>query len=105
MRSKQTASVRSDLVHNSDSLSDDILELVVVVLELSFLEENKLGTFRDLDTDTSEALSFTDQSENLSVEVHVELQVLIVSDEKGSLETSLSTVNFLLPFLSPHVFI
>jgi hypothetical protein len=105
MRSKETTGVRSDLVHDSDSLSDDVLELVVVVLELSFLEEDKLGTLRDLDTDTSEALSFTDQSEDLSVEVDIELQVLIVSDEESSLETSLSTVNLLLPFLSPHVFI
>jgi len=78
---QQTTSVRADLVHNSDTLSDNILELVVVVLELGLLEEDELGTLGDFNSDTGEALGFTDQSEDLSIKVDVELQVLVVSNE------------------------
>jgi hypothetical protein len=35
--SKETAGVRSDLIYHTDALSDYILELVVVVLELLLL--------------------------------------------------------------------
>jgi len=105
VRSQQTASVRTDLVHDSDALSYNILELIVVVLELGLLEEDELGTFGDLDSNTCKALGFTDESEDLSVEVDVELQVLVVSDEQSGLEAGFCAVDFLLPFFSPHVLI
>jgi hypothetical protein len=37
VRSKETASVRSDLVDHTNTLSDYVLELIVVVLELLLL--------------------------------------------------------------------
>jgi hypothetical protein len=105
VRGQQTTCVGTDFVHDSDALSYNILELIVVVLELGLLEEDELGTFGDLDSNTGEALGFTDEGEDLSVEVDVKFQVLVVSDEQSGLETSLCTVDFLLPFLSPHVLI
>jgi len=36
--SKETAGVGSDFVNNTDALSHDILELIVIVLELFFLK-------------------------------------------------------------------
>ena len=105
VRSEKTASVRTNLVDDSNTFSDDVLELVVVVLELGFLEEHKFGRLRDLNANTSKTFGFTDQSENLSVEVDIELQVLVVSDEKGGLEAGLGTVDFFLPFFSPHILV
>ena len=105
MRGKQRASVRSDLVDDTNALTNNVLELVVIVLELLFLEEHDLGRLRNVNPDTSKAFSFTDESKNLAVKVDVELQVLEVPDEQGGLQASLGTVNFLLPLFSPHIFI
>jgi hypothetical protein len=60
--SKETASVRSDLVDHTDALSDNILELVVVVLELLFLEEHNFGALRNVDRLASQAFSLSDES-------------------------------------------
>jgi len=47
MRSKKRTCVRADLVNNTDSFAYNVLELVVVVLELLFLEKNDLSTIRN----------------------------------------------------------
>ena len=85
MRSKETASVRSNLVNDTDALSDNILELVVVILELLFLEQDDLGTFGDVDGLAGQALGFTDKSQDLTIEIDVELEVLVMADEEGGL--------------------
>ena len=78
---KQTTSVWSDLVHDANALSYNILKLVVVVLELLFLEEHDFGTFGNFNSNTRQTLSFADESEDFTVEVHIELKVLIVTNE------------------------
>ena len=102
---EQGTGVGSDLVHNADALTDDILQLVVVVLELVFLEEHDLGRLGNLNSNTGKALSLTDEGKDFAVKVDIELQVLVVTNEQSGLETGLCTVNFLLPLLSPHVLV
>jgi hypothetical protein len=102
---EQGPGVGPDLVHDADALTDDILQLVVVVLELVFLEEHDLGRLGNLNSNTGKALSLTDEGKDLAVKVDIELEVLVVTNEQSGLETGLCTVNFLLPFLSPHVLI
>ena len=105
VRSKETAGVGADLVHNTDSLADDVLQLVVVVLELLFLEEHNFGTLRNFNSNSGEALGLTDESHDFTIKVNVKLEVLVVTDEESSLETSLCSIDFLLPFLTPHVLV
>jgi len=105
VRSKETASVRADLVHNTDSLAYNILELIVVVLEFVFLEEHNLGALWDFNANSGKAFSLTDEGHDLTIKVDVKLKVLVVTDEESSLESSLSSINFLLPFLTPHVLV
>jgi hypothetical protein len=81
------------------------LELVVVILELLFLKEDNFGTFRNFYSYTRQTFSLTDESENFTVEVHVKLKILEMADEKSGLKSRLCTVNFLLPFLTPHVLV
>ena len=49
---KETLSVWSDLVNDPVILSQDELELIVVHLELVFLKEYDLCTFRDVNADS-----------------------------------------------------
>lgn len=49
---EQTLGVWSDLVHDSVVLTEDELELVVVHLELVFLEKDDLGALWDFNTDS-----------------------------------------------------
>ena len=49
---KKTLGVWSDLVDDAVVLSEDELELVVVHLELVFLQKNNLGTLWDINSDS-----------------------------------------------------
>lgn len=105
VRSKQTAGVGADLVNNTDSLTHDVLELVVVILKFVFLEEHNFGALWNFNANSGQALSLTDEGHDLTIKVDVKLEVLVVTDEESSLETSFSSINFLLPLLTPHVLI
>ena len=102
---KEGAGVGANLVHDADTLTHNILELVVVVLKLLFLEEHDLGRLGNVDSNTGKALGFTDERQDLTVKVDVELEVLEVPNEEGGLEASLCAVDFLLPLLTPHVLV
>jgi hypothetical protein len=60
-------------------------ELVVVSLELVFLEENDSSGFWDLDSLSVKAFGFTDELHDFQIEVHVELLIFLVSDNQGGL--------------------
>ena len=92
-----------DLVHNSIVLSEDELELVVVHLELVFLEKDNLGALWDLNANSGQALGFSDESEDLRIEVDIKLVVLWVTDYKSGLKSSLSLFDLMSPLLSPEV--
>ena len=81
MRSKKRTCVRADLVNNTDSFAYNVLELVVVVLELLFLEKNDLSTLGDFNSNSSKALSLTDESHDFTIKVDIKLKVLVVTDE------------------------
>jgi hypothetical protein len=82
------------------------VKLVVVVLELLFLKKDNLCRLWDIDTDSAQALGFTDESEDFTVEVHVQLdRALFVSHNEGSLETSFGLFNLKLPLLAPKVLV
>ena len=100
---KKTLGVWSDLVDDSVVLSEDELELVVVHLELVFLQKNDLGTLWDINSDSGEALSFSDEGKDLRVEVNIELVVLWVTDYESGLKTSLGLLDLMGPFLSPEI--
>lgn len=78
---QQGLGVGADLVHDSVILSQHKLQLIVVHLELVFLEEYDLGAFRDVDSDSAQALGFSDQGEDFAIEVHVKLVVIWMSDD------------------------
>jgi hypothetical protein len=100
---KKRFGVWSDLVDNSVILTEHKLELIVVHFEFVFLKENNFGAFWDLNANSRQALGLSNESENLRVEVDIELIVLWVTDYECGLKTSLGFLNFLSPFLSPEV--
>jgi hypothetical protein len=57
------------------------VKLRVVVLELILLEEDNLGRLRDVDSDSGKALGFTDQGQDLRVEVHIEAIVVGMAND------------------------
>jgi hypothetical protein len=57
------------------------VQLAVVHLELVFLEEDNLGTLRNVNTDAGEALGLTDEGQDLAVEVDIQLVVVGMSDD------------------------
>ena len=65
MWNKERFGVWSDLVDDPVVLSENELKLVVVHLELVFLKKNNLGALWDIDTDSSEALGFSNEGEDL----------------------------------------
>jgi hypothetical protein len=97
--------VGTDLVDDAVVLAEDELQLVVVVLELLFLEEDDLGGLGNVDSDTGKALCFTDQGEDLRVEVHVQLIVVGVTDNEGGLETGFRLLDLKGPLLAPEVLV
>ena len=103
MRNKQALCVWPDLVDDPVVLSQNEVELTVVHLELVFLKEDDLSALGDINTDTGQALSLTDEGQNFTVEVDVELIVVGVSDYESGLESSLSLLNLMSPLLSPKV--
>jgi hypothetical protein len=100
---KKRFGVWSDLVDNSVILTEHKMELIVVHFEFVFLKENNFGAFWDLNANSRQALGLSNESENLRVEVDIELIVLWVTDYECGLKTSLGFLNFLSPFLSPEV--
>lgn len=81
------------------------MQLIVVVLEFLFLQEDNLGGLGDVDADTGETLGLSNQSEDLRVEVHVQLHVVRVTNDQSGLQTGLGLVDVFLPLLSPEVFV
>jgi hypothetical protein len=61
---KETFGIWSDLVHNTVVFSQDKLELIVVHFEFVFLEEDNLGTFWDINSNSGQAFSFSDQGKD-----------------------------------------
>jgi len=95
--------VWSNLVDDSVVFSEDKLELVVVHLELVFLQKNNLGALWDINTDSSEALGFSNKGKDLRVKVDIKLVVLWMTDNESGLKSSLSLLNLGSPLLSPKV--
>jgi len=81
------------------------LELVVVVLKLLFLEEHNLGGLRDINSNSGQALGFSDEGKDLGVEVDVKLHVVGVTNDKSGLETSLCFLDLEGPLLAPKVLV
>jgi len=77
----------------------------VVVLEFFFLKKNNLGGLRNIDSNSGEALSFTDKSKNLRVKVDIKTVVIGVANDKGSLEASLCLLDLKGPLLPPEVLV
>jgi hypothetical protein len=100
---EKTLGVWSDLVDDSVVFSQYKLKLIVVHFELVFLEKDNLGALWDFNSNSGQALSFSDESKDFRVEVDVELVVLWMSDYECGLKTSLSLLDFGSPFLSPEV--
>ena len=100
---EERLSIWSDLVDDSVVFSEDKLKLVVVHLELVFLQKDDLGALWDINTNSSEALGFSNKGKDLRVEVDVKLVVLWVTDNESGLKSSLSLLDFGSPLLSPKV--
>ena len=101
---KETLCVWPDLVDDPIILSQDKLKLIVVHLELVFLEEYNLCTFWDFNSNSGQALGLSDEGKDFRVEVDIQLIVLWVTDYESGLKTGLSLLDFSCPFLSPEVF-
>jgi hypothetical protein len=101
---KETLCVWPDLVHDPIILSQDKLKLIVVHLELVFLEEYNLCTLWDFNSNSGQALGLSDEGKDFRVEVDIQLIVLWVTDYESGLKTGLSLLDFSCPFLSPEVF-
>ena len=100
---KKRFGVWSDLVNNSVVLLQDELKLVVVHLEFIFLEEDNLGRLWNVNSNSGQALGFSNEGEDLSIEVDVELVVLWVTDYESGLKTGFSFLNLVGPLLSPEI--
>jgi hypothetical protein len=103
MRNQKRFGVWSNLVDDSVVLLQDELKLVVVHLELVFLEKDDLGWLWNFDTNSGEALGFSDKSKDLRVEVNIKFIVLWMPDYQSSLQTGFSFLNFVRPLLSPEI--
>lgn len=103
MRHQEGLRVWPNLVNDSVVLLQDKLKLVVVHFEFVLLQKNDLGALRDINSDSSQALSLSDESQDFSIEVDIELVVLWVTDYESGLKSSLGLFNFVGPFLSPEV--
>jgi len=53
VRGKERSGIWSNFVHNTNALTNNVLKLVVVVLELVLLEKHDLGRLRNLNANTS----------------------------------------------------
>jgi hypothetical protein len=105
MGNEERLGVGSDFVDDAVVFAEDEVQLTVVVLELFFLQKDDLGGLRNVDSNTGEALSFTDEGKDLSVKVDVESVVVGVTDDEGSLEASLCLLDLEGPLLSPEVLV
>ena len=104
MWNKKRFGVWSDLVDNSVVFLKDKLKLVVVHLEFFFLEKDDLGALWNVDSNSGEALGFSDEGKDLRIEVNVKFVVFWMSDYQSSLQSSFSFLNLVRPLLSPEVF-
>jgi len=103
VRHEQALSVGADLVDNSVILSQDKVKLRIVHLELVFLQKHDLCALRNVDSDSGEALGFTDESKDLAVKVHIELVVVGMSDYQSGLKSSLCLFYLVSPLLTPEI--
>jgi len=99
MRSQKNLGYRADLADNSFVLLEYVQQLVVVVLELLFLQKNNAGTFRNGDSHSLKTLTLAYQLEDLVIEVDVELLVLRITDDKCRLKAGLRLLDLLTPSL------
>ena len=105
MGNQEGLGVGSDLVDDAVVLSKDEVQLRMVVLELLFLEKDNLGGLGNIDSNSGQALSLTDKGKDLRIEVDVEAVVVGVTDNEGSLETSLCLLDLEGPLLPPEVLV
>jgi len=67
------------------------------------LEEDNLGRLWNINSNSGQALGFSNEGEDLSIEVDVELVVLWVTDYESGLKTGFSFLNLVGPLLSPEI--
>ena len=103
MWNKKRFGVWSDLVDNAVVFLEDELKLVVVHLELVFLEKDDLGALWDVDSNSGKTFGFSDEGKDLRVEVNIKFVVLWMSDYQSSLQSGFSFLNLMRPLLSPEV--
>ena len=103
MWNKKRFGVWSDLVDNAVVFLEDELKLVVVHLELVFLEKDDLGALWDVDSNSGKTFGFSDEGKDLRVEVNIKFVVLWMSNYQSSLQSGFSFLNFMRPLLSPEV--
>lgn len=75
------------------------------MLELLFLKKDDLGRLWNIDSNSGQALSLTNEGEDLRVEVDIETVVVWVTNDKSSLETSLCFLDLEGPLLPPEVLV
>ena len=100
---EQALRIRSNFVNDSVVFSEHKLKLVVIHLEFVLLEEYNFGGLRNVNSDSGQALRFSDQGQNLAVEVHVQLVVVGVSDDERRLQPRLRLFDLVRPLLAPQV--
>jgi len=97
--------VWTDLVDDAVILTEDEVQLRVVVLELLLLQENDLGALWDINSNSGQALGLTDEGQDFRVEVDVETVVVWVTNNQGGLETSLCFLDLKGPLLPPEILV
>mmetsp|Transcript_40210 Transcript_40210/g.45990 ORF Transcript_40210/g.45990 Transcript_40210/m.45990 type:complete len:334 (-) Transcript_40210:699-1700(-) len=104
MGRQQRLSDGSDLVVDTIILLEDVQQLVIVHLELLFLQEDNLGTFWDFNSSQSiQALGLTNELHDFHVKVDIQLSVLGMSNNQSGLKTGLGFLDLVTPSLQEQV--
>mmetsp|Transcript_33080 Transcript_33080/g.38445 ORF Transcript_33080/g.38445 Transcript_33080/m.38445 type:complete len:207 (+) Transcript_33080:705-1325(+) len=104
MRTEQLLGDWLNLSDDSLVFLKDVEEFVVVHLEFVLLKQDDTSRFWNVNSVTIHHLSFSDELHDFMIEVNVELLVVIRSDDKSGLETSLCSLNIIAPVLVvPHL--
>ena len=81
-----------------------MVQVLIIRLELALLKQDDLSRLGDFDAYTVQALGFTDQLQDLGVELDVQGLVLWVSNDERGLEPCLGLVNGVDSNMVPKVF-
>mmetsp|Transcript_23248 Transcript_23248/g.48265 ORF Transcript_23248/g.48265 Transcript_23248/m.48265 type:complete len:321 (-) Transcript_23248:1451-2413(-) len=103
VRAQDHGGDRDDFSDDTVVLGEGPVKLIIESLELLLLEESNLGRLRNLNSHAIKALSLADELENFMVEVDVELAIIRVANDEGSLKPRLGLVDRLDPSLVPQV--